>query len=677
MSGVISTRSSRAGFALVLAVLAGLLPAVAPPAVRAAAVALMISPAAPASVTSGLSFDVTVSATADGSTIAADFTGAVAFSSTDPLATVSPVSPFTYTNGTRKWTVTLRTLGSQTIVFSNASLGSIASAIMVNIGAAARLVVSKAPGSGMSASALTPAAVVTVTDLAGNVISTDSTTQVSLTLLAPPAGQGSGTLGGCTGPVRVGSGIATFPGCTVSGVGKGYTVLASDVTEGRATRLTGGISGPFDISTSVAFELPPGGGSASGGRAVAGSPFKDQPKLSVRWPAAPTNFTTDRSTDDSTSTINLAIKPGTGTAGAVLSCTGGTAGRAVSAGTITFAGCSIDRGGVGYVITATSSPAYTGPVDSAPFDVAGGPAKLVFTTQPGGGAPGAGLSPQPTVAIADSDGAIVSGAPATDVTLTLTNPGGATLACTKNPATSSTVGTAAGKASFSGCKVDRAGTYTLSATAPGLASATSNSFTVVAPPAAEVTLTASRTTVPGGQNTELRVAFSGVSGIQTFDLEFSYDDEEWDVPKGFAGLKTADDGTFSRLIIPGRSLWVRVVSEAAESDELEIVVRASATLDPAPQTPKTIKAGSSVKFSVTIKPYGAAVKPKAKFIVYKRVFTAWKPVKIVTVVPSSRGIARFTYKFTKPGRYYVRAFALATPSSKAGPGSALAQYSVK
>lgn len=61
------------------------------------------------------------------------------------------------------------------------------------------------------------------------------------------------------------------------------------------------------------------------------------------------------------------------------------------------------------------------------------------------------------------------------MTLTLTNPAGAALACAANPRKATS-----GVASFTGCKIDKTGTYTLTATDGSMASATSSRVTITA-----------------------------------------------------------------------------------------------------------------------------------------------------------------------------------------------------
>jgi predicted ribosomally synthesized peptide with SipW-like signal peptide len=106
--------------------------------------------------------------------------------------------------------------------------------------------------------------------------------------------------------------------------------------------------------------------------------------------------------------------------------------------------------------------------------VAFGPAaKLAFTTQPSSPtAPNTSFAAQPAVTIQDAAGNTVTSA-TNGVALALTTPAGANLSCGANP-----LNAVSGVATFSGCKVDKAGTYTLTATASGLTGATSAQFSI-------------------------------------------------------------------------------------------------------------------------------------------------------------------------------------------------------
>ena len=110
---------------------------------------------------------------------------------------------------------------------------------------------------------------------------------------------------------------------------------------------------------------------------------------------------------------------------------------------------------------------------------------LGFTTQPGGGANGATWATQPAVTVEDAGGNPITAA-TNPVSLTIgTQPGtGAATGCTTNP-----VNATAGVATFSGCQiVGTTGTYTLTASAPGLVNGTSGAFTITVGPAAQARL---------------------------------------------------------------------------------------------------------------------------------------------------------------------------------------------
>ena len=111
--------------------------------------------------------------------------------------------------------------------------------------------------------------------------------------------------------------------------------------------------------------------------------------------------------------------------------------------------------------------------------------KLAFTTQPSATATSQiAFATQPVVTVQDAGGATVT-TDTSSVTLTLTTPAGATLSCTTNPKAA-----VAGIATFVGCQIDKAGTYTLTATDGSLASSTSTTVTVTAGAAATVAMQA-------------------------------------------------------------------------------------------------------------------------------------------------------------------------------------------
>lgn len=146
--------------------------------------------------------------------------------------------------------------------------------------------------------------------------------------------------------------IATV-GSGVSGGSKTINVLATDAFDG----LTGAGSGALTVynATEMAFTTEPLGG-------VKAFPLKVQPVVTVE--AANGDPTTNYS-----GPVTIALKAGTGTAGAVLS---GTLTVNAVAGVATFTDLAIDVPGTGYVLTATAADLSLS-VDSAAFSVGNTP----------------------------------------------------------------------------------------------------------------------------------------------------------------------------------------------------------------------------------------------------------------------------------------------------------------
>ena len=170
--------------------------------------------------------------------------------------------------------------------------------------------------------------------------------------------------------------------------------------------------------------------------------------------------------------VLLAITPGTGAAGAALTCTTNPV-TTNAVGDAIFTGCMIDKAG-SYTLRASSN---TRTADSGLFVITVGPAaKLIFTAYPATNTPPL-LSPQPVVAITDLGGNTVTTAVNT-VTLAINqNPG--TFSCTGGLSTAAV----AGVATFTGCTqttVASGYTLTASSTTPN-PSVTGPSFAVSPP----------------------------------------------------------------------------------------------------------------------------------------------------------------------------------------------------
>ncbi len=196
------------------------------------------------------------------------------------------------------------------------------------------------------------------------------------------------------------------------------------------------------------------------------------------------------------SQVQLSITPNSGTAGATLS----NCAASPVYGETTFQNCAINTIGQNYTLTA-SDPTDAGngvtPIVSNAFSISAGvPVQLAFTTQPGNGTGGSALSTQPSVTIEDAAGNPVQG-DSTSITLAIgTNPANGSLSgCTST--------TTNGVATFSGCKIDKAGTgYTLTATDPAdnltTPSSPSSAFNITVGSAAQLGFTTNPGTTIAG-----------------------------------------------------------------------------------------------------------------------------------------------------------------------------------
>ena len=192
--------------------------------------------------------------------------------------------------------------------------------------------------------------------------------------------------------------------------------------------------------------------SSSPSSSTGGVPFARQPVVTVQ--------TASGKPWSGTRTVALTL---TAAGGASLGC----ASHLVTSetGIIAFSGCAVNKPGT-YTLTATSGALS---VTSATFTVSVGPAaQLAFTATPGRTRAGAIAAVQPAVAILDAGGNRVSSTAA--VSLSLTAPGTAKLSCTSNPRAA-----VVGVATFTGCRIDVPGTYTLTARSgaltPGMSAA--------------------------------------------------------------------------------------------------------------------------------------------------------------------------------------------------------------
>jgi hypothetical protein len=324
---------------------------------------------------------------------------------------------------------------------------AVSSTLNVTIGAAVQLAFTQQPSTTLVGDAISPAPTVTVQDAGGNTVTTSSATVTVAIGTNPGSGSMSGTLS-----VNAVSGVATFGNLNLDTAGSGYTLSATGAA------LTTATSSSFTMNLyKLVFTGQPGGGTG-------GTAFAVQPSVAVEDHLG--NIVTSN-----TSTITVARTSGTGTSGATLTCT--PTALAATAGIANYSGCKIDKAGNNYTITATATGAVS--AVSAAFNVTVGSAtKVAFTQQPSSTVHGSAFATQPVVTVQDAGGNTVTSSAATVTLAISTNPGGGTLTCSTNPLSAT-----AGLTTFAGCSITTAGNgYRLSASSPGLASATSNSLNI-------------------------------------------------------------------------------------------------------------------------------------------------------------------------------------------------------
>jgi hypothetical protein len=245
----------------------------------------------------------------------------------------------------------------------------------------------------------------------------------------------------------------TATSCTDTSVAAGAHTYVVTAVWRTWTKASAGarVTVAYGVATQLTFTTQPAG-------ATGGSAFSTQPVVAAQDASGNT-------VQDYTGTVALSIASG-GTAGATLSGCVGT----LSGGVTTFRGCAIDKAGNAYKLQASDR---TLTVNSSSFNVAVGPAaQLAFTTQPSGAVSNTAFSTQPAVTPLDAGGNVVTSYAGTVTLSILSGPAGAALSgCTST--------LTRGVTTFSGCKLDKAGSYTLRASDTRV-TGDSASFTVLA-----------------------------------------------------------------------------------------------------------------------------------------------------------------------------------------------------
>jgi len=184
-------------------------------------------------IVAGVPQTVTITALDAGNALAIGYSGTVVITSTDAGAALP--ANFKLTNGVGTCSVTLKTVGTQTITATDSVTGSITGVsgnITVNLAAAAKLVWTVQPATTAHTSTITPSPAVSVEDAFGNVITTGSGSAASVAVVRNIV-SGSGVLSG-TSPVTASAGVATFTDLAISLAGT-YTLTASSAGLTSAT----------------------------------------------------------------------------------------------------------------------------------------------------------------------------------------------------------------------------------------------------------------------------------------------------------------------------------------------------------------------------------------------------------------------------------------------------------
>jgi hypothetical protein len=311
-------------------------------------------------------------------------------------------------------------------------------------------------------------------------------------------------------------------------------------------------------------------------------------------------------------------------------------------------------------------------------------ANLAFAWPPTGAVAGAPLTGQPAVTVVDSTGLVVGAGPGStaEVSLSLaTDPTGATLSCAGGLTRTAT----AGVASFAGCAIDRPGAgHVIQAEAAGLPPITSAPFDILpAGSTLPLTLAANPTTVTLGAAAALTAQFAPTPATagRSLEVERSVDGAHW---SSTGSPATDARGTLLVSARPTVTGWYRVRFAggvdlpAATSYPVRVIVRQSIVLTASVRPSRTIARGTAVTFTSTVRPAGIG-RPRAsvEFAVYRRVGTAWVDYRRISVTADAGGRARLTWRFGVPGSWYVRAWAMATPSNGSSTWSAIARYVVR
>jgi hypothetical protein len=480
-------------------------------------------------------------------------------------------------------------------------------------------------------------------------------------------------------------GSARWSGCSIDTPGQGYTLTATVFgttamgvvlppmqTTSYAFNIAGG--GPTPGSQSLQFTTQPLGANLGSARPVA--------QAGRAWSIQPVVALVDqdgRPVNNSSTVVQLSITTGTPQSGGPgrLTCSGGTA-TTLQNGFAYFQGCSIDTPGTAYQLTASTVSFGSTQVlydISLPFDISGGnyATQIRFSTQPlgavqGGNVPsgvtGTPWSIQPSVALYNSSGKIVSSDYTSLITLSLDPSGPAgQLYCS----TGTSVQVSAGIAYFQGCQVVGTGNgYRLLAraqtTTGNLGPTYSLPFNITAAPSG-LDLQASAYEVAPGTTMTFTATLSGAgAGGQTIIFEGTnayY--PQW---TQFGTAVTNSAGVATLTPSKGIQYTATVRARFAGSGNLapatstSDVIGVTAALTISPGGTNNVTKGSSVTYTATLKPNPGSGQ-RVQFLIYQYVNGVWTYNNQRTYFTDGNSQVKLTWKWSTAGKWYVRAYAAA------------------
>jgi hypothetical protein len=308
------------------------------------------------------------------------------------------------------------------------------SSFSITAGAASQLGLATSAAGAPSGGAFTTQPGVAIRDAAGNTVTTDNSTVVTMTVSA-----GASVVG--TATATASAGLATFANVGISGVaGTSYTLTFSS---GALTEATQSITPSAGAASQLVLTTNAAG-------APSGAAFTTKPVVAVR-DAAGSTVTSDFSTAITMTVSSGATVVGTATVGA-------------SAGLATFNTAGIS-GVAGTVYTLTFSSGGLTPATQPITPTAGAATQLVLLTSAAGAVNGVAFSMQPAVSIRDAAGNILTSDNSSVVAMTVS--AGATVVGVSSATASAGVATF-GNAGLTG----PAGAYTLTFAKGGVTSAT-------------------------------------------------------------------------------------------------------------------------------------------------------------------------------------------------------------